>query len=249
MIWFQSFLLLLTHINSSFPPVPFPPPSVTPQVTHSGEPKPLFWRDHLRHQQRFKRFLPMIHHHVVSAAAMAGHNPRNDHPTNEHEHSYNSDDGDDGDDGKHSEGSGGGVKPPFGDWEREAAQRNAITDALRHVFGGGDSRINAQNTPALPASPASPALPAFTLDDLVIISDVDEVPCRAVVGGLSRCDGRFRLSPCAVLKTRFHQFNFQWVKRSRVSREWRAPHVVRARTLLPSLANAETGDPAQSTTR
>lgn len=181
----------------------------------------------------------MIHHHVISAAAMAGHNPRNDHPTNEHEHRYNSDDSDDG---EHSEGSGDGVKPPFGDWEREAAQRNAITDALRHVFGGGDSRINAQNAPAFPA------LPAFNLDDLVILSDVDEVPRRAVVGGLSRCDGRFRLSPCAVLKTRFHQFNFQWVKRSRVSREWRAPHVVRARTLLPSLANAETGDPVQSIT-
>ena len=104
--------------------------------------------------------------------------------------------------------------PSWNSWDREAAQRNAISDAIIDAVAVG-----------------------YEPSDLVVLSDVDEIPRKSAVHALTQCPDRYRFTPCAIFQTRFHQYNLNWAKQDEQARKWRAPHVVRASTILPNFSS------------
>ena len=132
---------------------------VEANVTHSGNPKPLFFTDAVL--EKDPRFVPFLHKVVVVQANLGATTERK----------------------PESVEGGGGEKVQMEMMAREERQRNFIAVGLRALADG-----TARPAAALVAGQyGSSSLPRLGPEDLVLVSDTDEVLRQSTVQGLRQC--------------------------------------------------------------
>ena len=139
-------------------------------TTHSGRPKPLHWQEALQGPNR-TRWEPFLDKIVAVVAEL----PREG--VLEVEQAVAQGDGDGGPEGAARVTPLSTARLMGAMMEREKAQRNAIAQALVQLSSSGPATASAETLP----------FGALRPQDVVIVSDADEVPSRRAVNALRYC--------------------------------------------------------------